>query len=126
MPDTPDYVMFLKLMNLTTSSFDNEALSAIRMANAVLARTNQTWDDLLHNKIVMIAPPQESRPKSGQSNVIKHADASEIDAYFDALSQRNLGTFQEWIDSVHDWWESKGYLTERQYETLKKAAQRRR
>ena len=57
MTDTPDYKMFLKLMSLTTSSFDGEALNAIRMANAVLARTNQTWEDLLKNKIVMIAPP---------------------------------------------------------------------
>ena len=46
MADTPDYKMFLKLLNLTTSSYDGECLNAICMANAVLARTNQTWEDL--------------------------------------------------------------------------------
>lgn len=122
MTDTPDYAMFLKLMNLTTSQYDNEALSAIRMANAVLARTNQTWEDLLHNKIVMIAPPSTAKPaaKSG----VRYTNAAEIDDFFTRLQSRNLGTFQEWVDSVHEWWESKGFLTEAQYKTLKKSALR--
>ena len=64
MPKAPDFKVFLKLMNLTTSSFDHEALSAIRMANAVLARTNQTWDDLLHGKVVMIAAQDQDLPSA--------------------------------------------------------------
>jgi len=118
----PDYRMFLKLMNLTTSQFDGEALSAIRMANSVLASQNQTWEDLLSGKIVMISPPADTKPKPSSS--IRYTDAIEIDGYFDALSQRNLGTFKEWVDSVHQWWEEKGFLTEAQYKTLKRSALR--
>lgn len=121
--DPADYAMFLKLMNLTQSSYDGEALNAIRMANAVLARTNQTWDDLLAGKIVMIAPITGA-PTVRQSSGIRYTDTDEINAYFNKLYGRNLGTFKEWVDSVHDWWETKGFLTEAQYKTLKKSALR--
>lgn len=125
MPITPDFKMFLKLMNLTTSSFDGEALNAIRMANSVLNSMNQTWEDLLHQKIVMIAPPVDSAatPRKASSG-IRYSDDVEINAYFDRLYSRNLGTFKDWVDSVHEWWEEKGFLTEAQYKTLKKSALR--
>ena len=109
MADTPDYAMFLKLMNLTTSSYDGEALNAIRMANAVLARTNQTWEDLLKNKIVMVAPPPDATRPATKSYV-RHDNANEINGYFEDLYDRGsrLGTFKQWVDSVHEWWEREG------------------
>lgn len=124
MTDAPDYKMFLKLMNLTQSSFDGEALNAIRMANAVLARTNMGWEDLLKGKIVMIAAAQDApRPKSN----IRITNTDEINSYFETLYDRgsSLGTFKQWVDSVHDWWEEKGFLTQAQYDTLKRSALRR-
>jgi hypothetical protein len=126
MPETPDYKMFLKLLNLTTSQYDGEALNAIRMANAVLARTNQTWEDLLKGKVVMIQGAQEGTLSKSPTN-IRHSDPNEINGYFETLYDRGsrLGTFKTWVDSVHEWWEEKGFLTDNQYNTLKKSAQRR-
>ena len=125
MPNTPDYKMFLKLMSLTTSEFNGEALNAIRMANSVLARTNQTWEDLLKGKIVMIAPPSDDTKTTRSS--VRHQNANEINGYFETLFNRGsrLGTFRTWVNSVHEWWEEKGFLTDAQYQTLKKSAQRR-
>lgn len=127
MADTPDYKMFLKLLNLTTSSYDSECLNAIRMANAVLARTNQTWEDLLKGKIVMISPASNTSALSKSKTNIRHTNSDEINDYFETLYDRgaSLGTFKQWVDSVHEWWEEKGFLTENQYQTLKKSAQRR-
>jgi hypothetical protein len=125
MPDAPDYKMFLKLLNLTTSQYDGEALNAIRMANAVLARTNQSWEDLLDGKIVMIAPLDNEKPLA--KSQVRYSNHAEIDGFFEILYDRGdyrLGTFKAWVDSVHEWWEEKGYLTEKQYETLKKSARR--
>ena len=39
-----------KLMKLTTSTFNGEALNAIRKANEELERNKQTWDDVLGGK----------------------------------------------------------------------------
>ena len=47
----------IKLLNLTRSEYDAEALNAIRRANALLHKRRATWEDLL-------APPQEPpRPR---------------------------------------------------------------
>ena len=55
-----------------------------------------------------------------------YGNDAEIDALFDALNSRHLGTFQSYVDSVHEWWEEKGFLTEKQYNVIKNAAQRSR
>ena len=127
MTNAPDFKMFLKLMNLTTSQFDGECLNAIRMANAVLAQTNQTWEDLLKGKIVMISPLSNQGALSKSKTNIRHSNADEINGYFETLYNRgsSLGSFKQWINSVHEWWEEKDFLTENQYTTLKKAAMRR-
>lgn len=39
--------LFVKIMNLTTSSEDGEALSSIRRANKALKDSNLTWDDII-------------------------------------------------------------------------------
>ena len=124
MDTTPDYAMFLKLLNLTTSSFDHEALSAIRMANAVLARQNHTWEDLLAGKVVMIAAPDSKIVGEKSATGTRHYNGAVINAYFNSLSRRDLGTFQDWVNSVREWWDTKGFLTEAQFTTLKRAAMR--
>jgi len=40
----------IKLLNLTTSSNDNEALSAIKKANKILNNLNMSWNDVLYNE----------------------------------------------------------------------------
>lgn len=38
----------VKLLNLTQSDNDNEALTAIRMANKLLKSQNKTWEDVIN------------------------------------------------------------------------------
>jgi hypothetical protein len=42
-----DKSKLIKLLNLTTSSNDHEALQAIRFANKILENNKLTWDDLI-------------------------------------------------------------------------------
>lgn len=61
--DDFDLVKFIKLMKMTTATTDGEALNAIRMANAMLRRNGHDWDNLLRNKITIIADPFTSIPE---------------------------------------------------------------
>ena len=37
-----------KLLALTTSTFDGEALNAIRAANEILNEQDKTWEEVIH------------------------------------------------------------------------------
>ena len=43
-----DHGLLVKLLNLTTSDNDHEALSAIRRCNAILKSNKLTWNDFYH------------------------------------------------------------------------------
>lgn len=55
--DLPKQDFLLKLLNMTTSSADAEALLAIRKVNKFLQANGWTWDMLLASKIKIIADP---------------------------------------------------------------------
>lgn len=44
-----DYGKLAKVMQLTQSPIDGEALAALRMANAMLAKVNLNWAELIKN-----------------------------------------------------------------------------
>lgn len=52
-----DFAKLIKLLKMTTSSNDGEALTAMRMANATLTRLGWDWDKLFAGKIKLIADP---------------------------------------------------------------------
>jgi len=129
MNDDLNIQMLIKLLAMTTSPNDGEALNAVRMANAALARHNANWDEVLRGKVPMVdVDPFAKAPSIGRMRgdpVIKHTDASEIEDYFTILTSRDLGTFKAYVDDVYKWWQEKGFLTEKQYNVIKNAAQRR-
>lgn len=45
-----DLTRLKKLLNLTTSPFDGEALNAIRKANEEIRKEDKTWDEVLEEK----------------------------------------------------------------------------
>lgn len=49
--------LLVKLLRLTTSGHDGEALSAMRKANAQLDRLDLDWEQLLKGKVTMVADP---------------------------------------------------------------------
>jgi len=116
-----DYVKLVKLLRMTEGSFDGECLNAIRMANAMLMEDNLNWEELFQ-KIVMEAsrqsvPQQQAKPKG-----TVYTDDKEINTYFEAIfKSKPKGSFKTFVESVHDWWIEKGFLTERQYEVIKKS-----
>lgn len=122
--------MLIKLLRMTESTHDGESLTAIRMANSMLNRHNANWDDVMRSKVPMVdADPFAKAPVVGPSTPRntgpKHTDANEIETYFAQLTQRDLGTFKDYVDDVYQWWQDKGFLTDKQYNVIKNAAQRR-
>lgn len=114
---------FTKLMMMTTSPNDNEALTAIRKANAMLAASNNNWQDFIKGKVKMVST-YETQTDSDSSN--KHTNAQEINMWFDEICSNprtSLG-FLDFIESVRSWWEQKGFLTDKQYEAIKSAYER--
>lgn len=111
---------FIKLMMMTTSTHDGEVLNAIRMANAELASLNKNWSELL--KGLPQSPPPPPPWATGRSRNTGYDVA--VDAMFEsAFYNAEPGTsFYRFLESVHEWWEKKGFLTEAQLAALKKAA----
>jgi hypothetical protein len=134
--------MFVKLMMMTTSPHDGEVLTAIRKANAILAGANVNWAEFL--TAVSAAskaadnefrkPPSQRRKTAaaadeanpftdvGKGSAEKFDDATIIDPMFEAAFTSASGGFRDFLDSVHEWWEDKGFLTEKQYYAVKRAA----
>jgi hypothetical protein len=55
--DPPKQELLLKLLKMTTSSNDGEALIAIRKANELLLSASWDWDKLIAGKIKIIGDP---------------------------------------------------------------------
>lgn len=55
--ELPKHELLRKLLNMTTSSNDAEALVAMRKANSILSSSGWSWDQLLAGKIRLIGDP---------------------------------------------------------------------
>jgi len=118
-----DFEKFIKLMMMTTSDHEQEALVALRKANAYLAGMNRNWEEVLRGKVTIVGGTTQ-RP----DNFVKHDNAHDIDAMFDILLQTVPlhSSFREFVDDVHEYWEKRGYVTDAQYKALKRAVERAR
>jgi hypothetical protein len=58
----PKHIMLGKLLRMTTSPNDGEALTAIRKANALLTAAGWDWDKLLTGQIKIIEDPFKNLP----------------------------------------------------------------
>jgi len=128
--------LFIKLMMMTGSSHDGEALVAIRKANAILAEANVNWEEFLaaldqsHDRSYMTPPSKRKEAKRDPTEFSdvggneKHDNEAEIDALFERVYDRvhSGSSFYEFVQSVHDFWIQKGYLTEKQYQAIRRAS----
>ena len=76
-PDTelPNLGLLIKLLKMTTSNTDAEALSAMRKANQQLAKFGGDWEALLRGKVTVIGDPfldMPSPPKT-EANMARPA-----------------------------------------------------
>lgn len=61
-PQSKELTILIKLLKMTTSSHDHEALSAMRLANAQLLKLGTDWDDLISGRVTLVADPFTSVP----------------------------------------------------------------
>lgn len=114
---------FIKLMMMTQSSSEREALTAIRKANGLLMEANLNWDEFLRGKAKIDGSAISNQASYGGK---KYQNAVEIEAMLNSvLSIIKQGTsFYTFIQSLNEWWEGNGFLTEKQYNALRKTYER--
>ena len=105
----------IKCLELTRSDQDGEALAAIRKANNLRNTLGKSWGELVGT------PPgasaRQAKPDRGAE--FDFADYPGIDEMFDALSRVTLPpTSAQFRDGVEDFYNQRGYLSERQHAAL--------
>src|SRR6266699_3526606 len=81
----------IKMLGMTASSHDGEALVAIRKANALLAESNMNWHEFLMSFRISdqsyMTPPSKRKADWGNVNSVKndaqHSDGDEINRLFE-------------------------------------------
>ena len=130
-----DRTRLAKLMGMTTSDHDGEALNALRMANRMLSDAKTTWEQVLQitaKSSETFRTPPSKRGAGDTSRYGRRADqrrptdntrwtGPEIDPMLSAVAARrlDLGTMA-FIASINEQWERKGFLTTDQYNALKR------
>jgi hypothetical protein len=140
---------FVKLMMMTTSTSDGEALTAIRKANTLLKAEGKNWEELITGLVPMEPdrPPREepSPRRRPRTETPPWADDQEEDdwkahvphrhspeyqtfifgAFEEALAKVRKGSsFRNTLESIHQWWQDKHFLTDAQLRVVLKAAGR--
>lgn len=111
--------LFVKLMMMTASTNDKEALTALRKANTMLTEQNMNWEEFVNGGV------RRSQPKGRGTGVSSHDQGitdPKIANMLDALISSDAeGGFRVFLESIEQFWNSRGYLTERQYAAIVKA-----
>lgn len=121
----------IKLMNLSTSDNDHEALLALRNAQRIVTLHNKSWEDLLkkseQNQFVSPPPPQgnsSSIPmdKPPRPRARNKQSTYDLQSYlFEFISRKNMDTEQQdFVKSLHSFWCRRGELTPKQQDVLER------
>ena len=121
-----DYGKLAKVMQLTQSSSDGEALAAIRMANAMLAKVNLNWAELIKNDFEV---PEDNliALRAGEYDrtfppVYEQARQSDIEEIFACLMTADIEqNFMQVLQSIFSQYNRKRRLSIKQYATICKA-----
>jgi hypothetical protein len=131
-----EYAQLRKCMARTTSDNDAEALASIRRANVLLTQHSLTWDKVF-DRVVRVVDPMEfveesltAHPASGSSqrrgglsgNPPRTGD-EDWERLFDLAMSSATGSFLETLESIYDQWQEKGWMSERQKEVVRNAAE---
>lgn len=100
---TLDRTKLIKLLMLTQSDQDGEALSAIRKANDLLKKSNKNWEEFLS--------PQKEEPTYY---------LSKTDKMFEVCLENIQGKAREFILSLQNQWTRRGSLSRKQRAALQK------
>jgi hypothetical protein len=110
-----------KMLSLTVTENDHEALAAIRAANRIIVEEGITWERVLNRTINVIAEvetdPEQQRPATnGEAPAVRR----EIDDLLDKAEDRKPDN--EFVASLREQWDRKRWLSERQIDALRKVA----
>lgn len=128
-----DRARLTKLLAMTTSENDGEALNAMRMANKLLTAEKASWEEVLAAQpnphfTVTVTRRAEPAPYKAESDwVAPHLrDKVIIDIMFRTIysQPRSNEEFFQWVDSVHNRWQQHGNVTQAQYAALQRSYQR--
>lgn len=114
-----DFSTLKRLMMLTTSDSDAEALAALRKANALLLANGVDWDRVFGRTVQVInefEPAPDDDPDQERTR-----GAGMIDAAFETLAEVR-GGFADFITSLQDQWTKRRFLSDKQKEALFRAA----
>lgn len=129
---TFDKTRLLKLLALTTSDNDGEALNAMRKANAYIRSWDKTWEDVLTTERVVnisLRTPQQDVYKGDDADWDPPhlRDKVVIDTMFRAIyAQPRSDNHEFWnfMDSVHQQWLNKKRLTAGQFNAVRRCYSR--
>lgn len=134
MTDKMDRTRLLKLLAMTTSDNDGEALNAMRKANAYIGSWKMTWEDVLSQERVMNITLHRAAPSSAPYqgddsdwNPPHLSDKVVIDTMFRAIfaqPRSDNEEFWQFMDSVHNQWQQKGRLTPGQFQAIRRCYNR--
>ena len=121
-----DRAKLIKLLGMTTSQNDGEALNAIRMVNAMLKVNKLDWDSAIAGSKPqpIHKPPPRPQGRGTTDTAPKYKPPSsrytdpEIPRMLQSLMRDSQGDFRDFVQSLNEFWENKGFLTEGQYEEI--------
>jgi outer membrane protein assembly factor BamE (lipoprotein component of BamABCDE complex) len=113
----------VKVLKLSTSPADGEALSAIRTANRMIQEGGITWDQVLQGKGASSQSSNFHQPAWDYVRAEQEKRAKE-EAYWDSIVEtcrHNVrGAAQDFIESLAHQWETKRRLSQKQKDALLK------
>lgn len=131
-----DFRQLEKLMLMTTSDNDHEALSALRMANALLKKHGYTWSSAF-KRLVKVENPLEGymepvsagyreparstapAPRPYHEETLHESRKRAIKEAFEELDGATVPSRSEgFLQSLKEWFDEKGWLTDSQREAL--------
>lgn len=124
-----------KLLAMTTSANDHEALTAVRKANEYLASCKASWHEVLRddffntvNISIQRAPPPASAYQEQDGWMPPHLnDRAVIEMMFRAvyaMPRSDDEEFWQFMDSIHQRWKDHSNLTPNMYTALRKSYNR--
>lgn len=135
-----DRQRLLKLMMMTQSDNDSEALIALRKANSMLKAEGMNWDNILGlqtqldrlkaNRPPPPRPPMRPTGRGTSEAAARYAKPTvrfndpEISRMLASLMRDSKGGFRDFVESVNDFWQDHGWLSEAQYNAVINAYER--
>lgn len=137
--------LLIKVLGMTTSVHDGEALAAIRKANELLKAAGVTWREYIEAVDITRKAKEDSNSTGGASAYNRYQgakaqarqqqkdftdlhDDEEIEKMLDHLMKTVHPTagFRTWVESVNDQFHAGKELSEKQLDILRKSTARSR